>query len=72
MWKKVEYAETNNQSVLKGFGYIERIDEGRFTKNIYRVKVERARGMSRLKGRLTDGVKELVEQRGLFLQGNKK
>ena len=56
--------EQVDQSALKGFGHLERMDDGRLTKRIYRAKVDEAIG--------TGGLKKLDESMSFSFQASER
>lgn len=61
-----------DESVLRWYGHVERMDNERVTKKIYESSVSGVRGRGKPKLRWMDCVKELVERRGLTLQAAKE
>ena len=65
--------ERGDQNILQWFGHMERMDEGILIKRIYKVEVDRATRMGRVKKKYIKGVKEFDEQRCLNLEyGNRR
>ena len=62
------FSERAEQSQLKWYGHLERMDEERLVKGIYRSEVEGRRARGRPRRRWKDGIREALSNRGLDIR----
>ena len=65
-------SERMDKRVLSWFGHVERMEENRLTKRVYKSSAEGVRGRGRPKLGWMDGVKRAVEERGVNVDGAKE
>ena len=63
-----ELAERVDESVLRWFGHVERMDEGRLTKRVWRGEVDGSRVRGRPRYGWTDGVRRALRARSVSLE----
>ena len=65
---KMSLMDRADQSMLKWFGHMERMENDRMTKRIYIAEVEGNRGRGRPRRRWKDSVRDVLVQRGINMQ----
>ena len=65
---EVSLLERADRGVLRWFGHVERMDDERIVKKIYKSEVDGVRAVGRPRMRWMDGVKDILQRRNLTIQ----